>query len=198
MIVASAQKQWVDRQAIADLLPRYCRGIDRCDLELMQSVFWADARARYGIYDGEAIAFAKLTINTVREGCHATMHFLGNSAIEVTGDHGVGETYVMAYHSLSSMSRVSTLLEDPAFAAAKDVEKLVDGPCSFVVGSRYLDRFRRSGSEWRIQERSYVWDWCERGPANLLSQGSSASRLLIGRRDSSDPSYALFASIDVQ
>jgi hypothetical protein len=177
-----------DRVAIADLTLRYCRGVDRCDLALLSSVFWDDAQAHYGIYDGRALEFAQLTVRTVRESCQATMHLIANQTLELHGEQGGGETYVVAYHSIRSLASIGALLTDPALAASSAQGT---APCSFTVGGRYLDRFTRRNYEWRIQERSYVWDWCEQGPPNLMFHaGESTTTLPIGRRSRSDPSYA--------
>jgi hypothetical protein len=183
-----------DRVAIADLTLRYCRGVDRCDLALLSSVFWDDAQAHYGIYDGRALEFAELTVRTVRESCQATMHLIANQTLELHGEQGAGETYVVAYHSIESLASIGALLKDPALTAPAPQGAAPPGsaaPCSFVVGGRYLDRFTRRNYEWRIQERSYVWDWCEQGPPNLMFHaGESTTSLPIGRRSRSDPSYA--------
>jgi hypothetical protein len=180
-----------DRVAIADLALRYCRGVDRCDLVLLSSAFWEDAQAHYGIYDGRALEFAELTVRTVRESCQATMHLIGNQTLELHGEEAAGETYVVAYHSLKSLAGIGALLNDPALTAPP----ASTNPCSFVVGGRYLDRYRCRNGEWRIQERSYVWDWCEEGPPNLMFHaGESTTSLPIGRRSRSDPSYAFLGS----
>jgi len=187
-------QEFSDRLAISDLTTRYCRGVDRCDLELLRSVFWDDARAHYGIFDGGALEFAEMTVRTVREACQATMHFLGNATLELTSLHAAGETYCVAYHSIRSIESIGGLLNDPALGGEAQMRRLAvneGGPCSFVVGGRYLDRFVRRNREWRILERSYVWDWCECGPPNLMFHASgSATQLLVGRRDRSDTSYA--------
>jgi len=188
-------QEFYDRVAIADLKVRYCRGVDRCDVELLRSVYWEDAQAHYGIYDGGALEFSELTVRTVRESCQATMHLIANETIELHGEQATGEAYVVAYHSIKSLDCIGTLLNDPAVAASERGALLANGqPCSFVVGGRYLDRFTRRNGEWRIQERRYVWDWCEMGPPNLMFHArESATRLPIGRRDRSDASYALFS-----
>ena len=47
------------RHQIADLKARYCRGIDRCDLAMLESAFWPEATVSYGIFDGPALEFAR-------------------------------------------------------------------------------------------------------------------------------------------
>jgi SnoaL-like domain len=181
-----------DRHEIAEIRARYCRGIDRCDVELLRSVFWDDAAVHYGIFDGPAREFADLTVQTVRDSCQATMHLIANASLQLQDPEARGETYVLAYHSMSSVENIGELLEDPGLAAFKHELTGNKAPCSFVVGGRYLDIFARRGREWRIQERSYVWDWCDLGPPNLLFRAmNTATRLQVGRRDVNDRSYAL-------
>jgi hypothetical protein len=193
-----ALHELVDRQAMADLRVRYCRGVDRCDVALMRSVFWPDAVAHYGIYNGSAVDFAELTVKTVREACQATMHLIANVTVNLQDDWAAGETYVVAYHSIKSIESIGQLLEDAALSEFRHSLMTESGPCSFVVGSRYLDRFTRRNGEWRIQERSYVWDWCEKGPANLMFHAlNSGTQLRVGQRDIADASYACFRSAPI-
>ena len=182
------------RIEIAELKARYCRGIDRCDLALLESVFWPDATVRYGVFDGSALEFARLTVATVREGCQATMHMIANTLTEIAGDEATSETYVVAYHSMASIESLGDLRFDAAVSQAllDQGPTAVDGRLSFVVGARYLDRCARRDGRWRIAERAYVWDWCQLGPPNLLFDASTAgSRLPTGRRDANDLSYSI-------
>jgi hypothetical protein len=182
------------RIEIAELKARYCRGIDRCDLALLESVFWPDATVRYGVFDGPALEFARLTVATVREGCQATMHVIANALTELAGDEATSETYVLAYHSIASIESLGDLRFDAAVSQALRDQgaTATAGRLSFVVGARYLDRCARRDGRWRISERAYVWDWCQLGPPNLLFDASTAnSRLPTGRRDPSDLSYSI-------
>ena len=183
------------RLEIADLKARYCRGIDRCDLALLESVFWGDATVQYGTFDGPALEFARLTIASVRGGCQATLHVIANTLVDVSGDAAQSETYVIAYHSMASAGLIGDLRFDPAMypslrsgeGAGASSER-----CSFVVGARYLDLCSCHDTRWRIAHRTYVWDWCQMGPANLLFDAASTrSRLPTGRRDADDPSYSV-------
>ena len=54
---AEIQEMW-DRQKCYDVLTRYCRALDRADLEMMKSVYWEDAIDIHGVFEGNAHEFA--------------------------------------------------------------------------------------------------------------------------------------------
>ena len=91
----------IDRLAakleIAELLARYCRGIDRLDTELIASVYHEDAYDDHGTFKGSGKEFARQVIGGLSR-YERTMHFLGTSLIEVEGNLAHGETYCVAYH----------------------------------------------------------------------------------------------------
>ena len=65
----------------------------------------------------------------------STMHFLGNMAIEVTGDHASSETYAIAYHRPRAGDR------------------------QHVVAVRYLDALVRRDGRWLIARRLVSREW---------------------------------------
>jgi hypothetical protein len=103
----------------------------------------------------------------------ATMHFLGNTRIELAGDAAWSETYCVAHHLFRP--------DDP------------DGERDLVLGLRYFDRFERRaaqpGGEWRwkIALRRCVFDWSYTVP--IAEKWPFAADFTVGRRDKSDPSY---------
>ena len=48
----------VDRQAIHDVILRYCRGVDRMDRELLLAAYHSDAIDDHGLFVGGPAAFA--------------------------------------------------------------------------------------------------------------------------------------------
>ena len=52
-------QELIDRTRIYDVLTRYCRALDRCDVDLMRSVYWDDARDDHGVFNGGAQEFAE-------------------------------------------------------------------------------------------------------------------------------------------
>jgi hypothetical protein len=77
----------IAKQDITDVLARYCRGIDRCHLETLKSVFWPDAIADY--YGGSP------------SNAHAWC-YMANKLIDIEGDTAIGETYGTAYHQVTA------------------------------------------------------------------------------------------------
>ena len=72
----------LDKQAIEEVVLRYCRGIDRRDFALVRSCYHPDAEDHHGSFSGsvdEYIAWVdKLTSRYLW-----TMHFVGNVLIEL-------------------------------------------------------------------------------------------------------------------
>ena len=54
-------QELVDRQKIYHVLTSYCRALDRCDVELMKSVYWEDGFDDHGVFAGNAQEFAELS-----------------------------------------------------------------------------------------------------------------------------------------
>jgi hypothetical protein len=153
--------------AITEALTRYCRGIDRCDIDALKSAFWPDATANYGQADQNAWTWGEATLAALRT-MERTQHAISNILIDVTGDKATGETYCRAYHEV----------------------KTADGIVELMVGGRYLDRFEKRGREWRIAHRQYVMDFNQNGPSTSeWTTGIYAGLKVIGRRAPEDPLY---------
>jgi hypothetical protein len=159
-------REVIARQKIADVLARYARGIDRCDLETLLSVFWPDATADYGSGAQSAPAWARATVAALQS-MRRTQHALSNILVEVDGDHARAETYCQAFHEF-----------DGADGAGVEM----------VVGGRYLDRLERRDGVWRISNRVYVMDWNRNGPSTSQWEGGIYAGLTIrGGRWPNDP-----------
>ncbi|MCW1384488.1 nuclear transport factor 2 family protein [Novosphingobium sp. KCTC 2891] len=158
--------QVADRLAIADLLCRYARGIDRCDEGVLRAVWWPEAKADYGSGEVDALAWSGDVV-TALSAMRRTQHFLGNMIIEIDGTSAEAETYCRAWHEVDS----------------------ADGPQEMEVGGRYLDRLERRGDEWRILHRRYVLDWSRNGPSTARWDGPLYDGLRRrGARAPHDPS----------
>jgi len=164
------QTLW-DHLQIEKVLATYCRGIDRCDGELLKTAYWPDAHEEHGLFNGNAWKFADFIIPMLK-GMKVTMHSISNSLIEVSGTSAAAETYVVAYH----------LAPNP------------DGSLTdLVVGGRYLDRFEKRGDQWRIAQRTFVLDWNQNQAATAQWETGLYAQLRVrGRNDREDPSYSLF------
>ena len=67
-------QELVDRQKIYHVLTSYCRALDRCDVELMKSVYWEDGYDDHGVFAGNAQEFAEFIIRGIQEWFEVTQH----------------------------------------------------------------------------------------------------------------------------
>jgi hypothetical protein len=161
----------VDRDKITRVLFRYCRAIDRCDKELLRSVYHSDARDDHGIFSGLGWDFAEFVIPLL-EAMGPTSHVLTNCLIEVEDDNAYSESYVTAFHSA---------------VPAED-----GGIADIIAGGRYVDRFERRKGEWRIADRVVVVDWNQNFPVTAKWDGPMHGKWRPrGERGRSDRSYGL-------
>lgn len=171
-VAAADIEEMIARQKITDVLTRYARGIDRCDIDTLLSVFWPEAKADYGAGAQLAAAWCRGTLEALK-GMLRTQHAISNLLIVIDGAEAHAETYCQAYHEL----------EGPA------------GRREMVVGGRYLDRLERRGGEWRIAQRTYVMDWNRNTPStSQWDEGIYAGLKIRGGRWPDDPLRALLQS----
>jgi hypothetical protein len=191
-------QELLDRQRIADLVADFCRAIDRCDMTLLKSLYWPDATDAHGVYNGSAADFCDMVIPLVRDNCASTMHLVANSRVEINKNVAVSETYVIGYHFLKSARHIDGFLGNPALGKILR-ERMPPGdwdlPYEYHAGARYLDRLTRRNGEWRFAHRQLVFEWVQTHPGFNIFDQSRESSLTRGRRDNSDPAYALFASL---
>jgi hypothetical protein len=152
-----------DRQAITDVLHRYCRAVDRLDEELLLSVYHPDGFDDHGSFKGTAPAFAARTIARMAEAYESTQHLLSNITIDRHEDTADVESYVVAVHALP-------------------------GNAIEQAGARYVDRFERRNGEWKIARRVVLMDWYVTGSRGAPSPHLDA--FTRGRRDRTDAVYA--------
>jgi SnoaL-like domain len=150
--------------AINGILSRYATAIDRCDVQLLKSVYWPDATDDHGIFSGNAWEFADFIIPMLSNLDHS-MHRITNMAFELIGVNiAKVQSYYMAYHEHDAIQ--------------------------IQVGGRYLDRFEKRGEEWRIRERVVIMDWNQNGPSTARwGDGEMYSRLTHGRKFPDDLFY---------
>ena len=166
--VDPAVQALVDRAAIHDVLMRYCRGVDRCDLDLVRSAYHRDAVDDHGYWKGSGWDFAASIVRDVARRSSATTHAVANELIALHGDTADVESYVFAY------------LCPPAGES-----QLVN-----LFAGRYVDRFERREGEWRIVRRTVVHDWSRQLAAAPESLGLPLDGFAQGSRDGNDPVFS--------
>jgi hypothetical protein len=120
------------KQAITEVLYRYCHAVDRIDPELGAQIWHEDGLAHYAdVFEGTGAGFIDFVFE-VHRNCDATSHQLTNILIEVEGDRAESESYVTACIRASGV----------------DV----------IVRGRYIDTWSCRSGNWRIDERRYTSD----------------------------------------
>ena len=159
------------REAIRDLLMRYARAIDRVDRGLLEQIYWPEATDNHGSFAGSAAGFIDWVIPLLGT-MEQTSHMLGNILIQLDGNNARTEAYFEAYHRIPR-----------ADAAPYDV----------VIGGRYVDWVQCRDGEWRIRDRTVIYDWVREYPDSadwaqpVLGLGFKANR------GPGDASYRLLA-----
>lgn len=139
----------LDRESIRDCIIRVARGEDRRDAASISASFWSDAAIDFGIFAGSFSEYLEYVVPG-SSAIPVTAHTLGQTFIDLDGDVALTETHVVAYH------RVNTGEEE------RDT----------VIGARYLDRLEKRAGEWRIAERTMLYDWFQdQGVSVDVSQG---------------------------
>jgi hypothetical protein len=161
-------QELLDRQAIRDTFMRYCRGVDRSDASLINSAFHPDAIDEHGTsrFTGEEVG-AQIA-NFLRNNAKLSMHNVTNQIITIDGDTAGCETYFAVWQ----------------------LEVLGEEELIFQALGRYIDRFERRNGEWKIAHRVIVTEFAHYlRPAECLLRPNIV--LGLGRRDPTDPSYAV-------
>lgn len=125
------------RQEIRDVVLRYCRGIDRLDLDAVRECYHPGAVDHHTGFDGPVEDYLPWVRGQL-ESLGGTHHQVGNHLCEIVRDAAVVETYCTATHW-----------------AAPDKELQAFLTC----GLRYVDRFERRAGRWAVAERWAVCDW---------------------------------------
>jgi hypothetical protein len=163
MTDAKMLRNLADRQAITDLLYRYCRSMDRMDAELGYSIWHEDATADYeGYYQGSGRGFIDAACATHRR-MLAHSHQISNILIELDGDRAGSETYAIGTLRLIKRDQLRQL----------------------TMWVRYIDQWSRRDGRWGIDKRVQITDFDE------IRDVTAASTQQRTSRDLSDPSYTV-------
>lgn len=160
-----------DREEIDTILSTYCRGIDRHDVDLINSVYFPDAHDNHGTFRNlVSNGFADWGNALHSENTRAHLHNLTTRSVQIEGDVALADTYV-----------IFTLYMRGSEEA------------QFGFG-RYLDRLEKRDGKWRIADRKTTIDIRMLGDAScyaVLNEGTtmSAGAYPQGRWDREDMSY---------
>ena len=134
--IIEGMKSFLEREKIRDCIARLARGEDRRDAALISACYWPDSTSDYGVFLGTFDEYLAWVVPG-SPAIPVTQHVLGQSVIDLQSDAARAETQVISYH------RVTMGDED------RDT----------VIGGRYLDRMEKRDGEWRIAQRTMLYDW---------------------------------------
>lgn len=126
-----------DRREIEDVVLRYCRGVDRLDMDAVRECYHPGAVDHHTGFSGPVEEYVPWVRGQL-EFLGGTHHQIGNHLSEICGDTAAVETYVTATHWSAANAEVKVFL---------------------TLGMRYVDRFERRDGRWAIAERWAVCDW---------------------------------------
>jgi len=164
--MGDALQALIDKQALQELVLKYCRACDRRDFKLLRSLYHDDAIDDHGaMFCGSADEYLAW-LPGVLANFEATVHSITNALFEVRGDEAQGELYTLAYHRTAA-------------PRAREV----------TIGGRYLDHYARRAGAWKFARRSLALDWCRSAPVDTGAYREFAAGAPLGRTDHEDPSY---------
>ncbi|KUM25693.1 hypothetical protein AU467_24925 [Mesorhizobium loti] len=160
-----------DREGIRDCLYRYSRGIDRADEAALRSAYWPDAHDNHGAYCGPAEGFIEYALGVFKIGPR-NIHQITNILIEfINSAEAAVESYFTALQRASDQDA--------------DIRQT-------LLCGRYCDLFHKREGEWRIAERTVVYDWLEEQiPPAVVEAERFGPRRPIGAPHPNDPVYML-------
>lgn len=165
-------QELLDKNDIREQLLRFCRGVDRFDPKLIDSVYWPDAYDEHGpagTLRGADCSEAFIS----RAYYKVSQHHLTNILIELHGDTAYAESYAMNFLIIERNGRDFTR----------------------SLGARYIDRFERRNGEWRIAHRVMVHDWSRLDPVEEAWPPGKAD-FIQGERNEHDMVYTISRGVD--
>jgi hypothetical protein len=163
-------RRLADEAEIRAVLTAYARGADRCDIELLRSVYHPDAYDNHGFFAGGVEEFLDWFHARHQTIIHS-VHFLGSISIEfVTDSVALAETYVR-----SSQRSLRPGLDE---GFVEDHQAL----------ARFIDRFERRDGVWRIAHRLVIFETSELRV--VPADNGFPSAVTVALHSTDDASYA--------
>ncbi len=126
-----------DKDAIRDVIHRYCRAADRCDLDAFKACYWPDGHDDHGFFSGNAHAFCDYVIPVLQQ-IEASIHAITNTIIDLKGSQAFCESQWSVVHRLRQPDG--------------------DGFLDYWHQGRYIDIFEKRDGVWKILCRTIASD----------------------------------------
>lgn len=169
----------LDKQAIMELLNRYCQASDRHDHNTLRSLYHPDAIDDHGaFFKGLASEFIdqlpaiQAPMKILHHNLTTVNIALDNSAEECV--YAEGEVYVLAYHQVETE----------------------DGLIDLLIGGRYFDKYEKRDGFWKFSYKAVVADWATvDSPSRVKLDHPMLAGSYFGKPGPEDPSYQVFKLI---
>ena len=173
----NAVDQLVAKEAVRDVVYRYCRGIDRLDLDLVRSCYHPDATDDHGSFSGTVDEYLAW-VEPLLAKYDRTFHFIGNVVIDFD---------VPARGTAKEVDYVPTVAFCESYGVAHHESASGPDHANLVTGFRFVDRFEDRGEGWAIAARTAITEWSRKDPeAGWWNPPAEFER---GSRDNTDPLY---------
>lgn len=167
----------IDRAEIEEVLVRYCRAIDRGDLQMLRRVFHDDAIIVHPPLNLPVVEFCPRILELVRK-LGPTLHQMTNIGIEIEGDIAYTEAYFQAWHDVPATAGDGAVFPERPDSKADYA----------FVGGRYINWLEKRNGAWRISDHTTICEW-----ETWLTSDERTGLVAIGRevsfRDARDPVY---------
>ena len=134
-----ALQQLLDKQAINELLVRYCRGADRGDADLIAACYHEGAIEDHGgTFTGPAEDYVAM-LRRILPSAPRMSHLITNILIELEGDRAWSECYFLTF-------------------SRREGAGGEDGFDSLTM-ARAVDQLERRDGRWGMVHRRLAWEW---------------------------------------
>ena len=168
-------KEYRDREAIREMIHRYCQAVDRCDLDMLKSCYWEDGYDDHGFFAGNAHEFADYVIPCLQK-VDSSMHSITNTRFRFDGDRCACTSQWHVVHRLA---------HDEGFT-------------DFLHQGRYLDVWEERHGEWKLLHRIIASDfdrWVHT-PDIRSAMTDTPNATLRGCRGADDPGNLWFGVLE--
>ena len=178
----------LDRDAIRDVIARYCRAFDRCDERLLRDVYWPDGTHEHGAFSGTGNEFVDFAMPKIRKYFQKSHHAVDNCYFDIRDDTANVETYITAWHLIPGDEDIVREVFGAQYFAAH--EATAAAAHDFIFLGRYFDVLERRAGEWRIKRRVISTEWTINQPSTAIWSDALVAMIpFLGKRDQTDPSY---------
>lgn len=171
MIDTKSLQELLDKEAIRNLVYRYCNAADRHDHVKMRGLYHPDAIDDHGdMASGPAQDFLD-KLPEIQAPMEILHHNVTTMNIAVEGDYAEGEIYLLALHRVNADGRSFDVL----------------------VGGRFFDKYEKRNGEWKYLHHAIVADWANIHDPSIVNLDHPFLRgAHIGQPGPTDPSYGFF------